>query len=144
MCLLHKDEKSTPPPRPHHHHYHVDEGWGQRRSYLLNDLKLCLNSGKSLYFPSQEKLIKTCVQRYSPTPLPKLCSNLLPPPPAPRHLQIRLVRPSLTFLGHHTLLIWQNWLNFAPAFSVTAIFLETATTPPREVQNFPPPPNWGP
>ena len=32
-----------------------------------------------------------------------------PPPLPPRHLKIRLVRPSLTFLGHHALLIWKDW-----------------------------------
>ena len=67
--------------------------------------------------------------RDTPTPPPKLGSNL-PPPPTPRHLKIRLVRPSLTFLGHHTLLIWQDWLVFTAVFSVTSIYLENATTPP--------------
>ena len=47
-----------------------------------------------------------------------------------RHLKIRLVRPSLTFLGHDTLLIWQDWLVFTAVFSVTSIYLENATTPP--------------
>ena len=31
----------------------------------------------------------------------------------PGHLKIRLVRPGLTFLGHHTLLIWQDQLNIS-------------------------------
>ena len=33
--------------------------------------------------------------------------------PPPRPLKNRLVRPSLTFLGHHTLLTWQDRLNFS-------------------------------
>ena len=68
----------------------------------------------------------------TPTPPPKLSSSLppTPPPHPPRHLKIRLVRPSLTFLGHHTLLIWQDWLVFTAVFSVRSIYLENATTPP--------------
>ena len=110
-------------------HYHGDEGWGQRRTYSLNDLKLCQTSGKSLYFPSQEKLPLSWVQTF-------------PPPPPSRHLRIRLVRPSLTFLGHQTLLVWQDWLVFTAVFSVTLIYLENATTPPPWVKNFPP--DWDP
>ena len=80
----------------------------------------------SLYFPSQEKLIQTCIQRYAhPSQI-----VFKPPPPPQRHLKIRLVRPSYTFLGYHTLLIWQDQLNFTAFFSVTAIYLETATPPP--------------
>ena len=55
---------------------------------------------------SQEKPTQTCVQ--TPTPPHKVCSNL-----PPRPLKNRLVRPSLTFLGHHTLLTWQDRLNFS-------------------------------
>ena len=55
---------------------------------------------------SQEKPTQTCVQ--IPTPPHKVCSNL-----PPRPLKNRLVRPSLTFLGHHTLLTWQDRLNFS-------------------------------
>ena len=55
---------------------------------------------------------------------------------------IRLVRPSLTFLGHHTLLIWQDWLVFTAVFSVTSIYLENATTPPPIYKISPP--DWGP
>ena len=71
-------------------------------------------------------------------PLPLNWVQTSPPPPTPRHLKIRLVRPSLTFLGHHTLLIWQDWLVFTAVFSVTSIYLENATTPPPWVQNCPP------
>ena len=63
------------------------------------------------------------------------------PPPNPRHLKIRLVRPSFTFLGHHTLLIWQDWLVFTAVFSVTSIYLENATTPPPKYKI--PPPRLG-
>ena len=55
---------------------------------------------------SQEKPTQTCVQ--TPTPPHKVCSNL-----PPRPLKNRLVRPSLTFLWHHTLLTWQDRLNFS-------------------------------
>ena len=55
---------------------------------------------------SQEKPTQTCVQ--TPTPPHKVCSNL-----PPRPLKNRLVRPSLTFLGHRTLLTWQDRLNFS-------------------------------
>ena len=57
------------------------------------------------FFPHKRNLYKHAY-RDTTTPPPKLCSNL---PPPPRHLKIRLVRPSLTFLGHHTLLIWQMY-----------------------------------
>ena len=63
-------------------------------------------------------------------PFPLSCVQTSLPPPPPSHLKISLVRPSLTFLGHHTLLIWQDRLNFTAFFQVTAIYLETATTPP--------------
>ena len=76
--------------------------------------------------------------RDTPTPPPKLGSNL--PPPPPRHLKIRLVRPSLTLLGHHALLMWQNWLIFTVVFSVTSIYLENATTPPPKYKITPSPP----
>ena len=54
----------------------------------------------------QGKPIQTWVQ--TPTPPHKVCSNL-----PPRPLKNRLVRPGLTFLGHHTLLIWQDQLNIS-------------------------------
>ena len=78
-------------------------------------------------FPHKRNLYKHAY-RDTPTPPPKLCSTL--PPPPPRHLKTRLVRRSLTFLGHHTLFMWEDRLKFTAFFSVTAIYLETATTPP--------------
>ena len=72
------------------------------------------------FFPHKRNLYKHAY-RDTPTPPPKLCST----PPPPRHLKIRLVRPSLTFQ-----LIWQDRLIFTAVFSVKSIYLETATTPP--------------
>ena len=59
-------------------------------------------------------------------------------PRPPRHLKISLVRPSLSWDITPYSLIWQDRLNFTAFFSVTAIYLETATTPPPLAQNFPP------
>ena len=112
----------------------------------LNSLKQCLKSCSSFLQVDVLIIYKTCAyytrtkNQLTRETYKNMRTEILPPlslscvqtsSPPPRHLQSRLVRPSLTFLGHHTLLIWQNWLNFvnfAPAFSVTAIFLETATT----------------
>ena len=77
-------------------------------------------------FPHKRNLYKHAY-RDRPTPPPKLCLTC---PPPPRHLKIRLIRRSLTFLGHHTLFIREDRLNFTVFFSVTAIYLEAATTPP--------------
>ena len=110
-----------PPPLPHHHHHHHylgDEGW---RSYSLNDLKLCQNSGKGIVFSLTRETYTNMRTGILP-PLPLSCVQ---PPPPPRHLKIRLVRPSLTFQ-----LIWQDRLIFTAVFSVKSIYLETATTPP--------------
>ena len=74
-------------------------------------------------------------------PLPLSWVQTSPPPP--RHLKIRLVRPSLTLLGHHALLMWQNRLIFTVVFSVTSIYLENATTPPPKYKITPSPPWLG-
>ena len=85
-------------------------------------------------FP-HKRILYNHAYRDTPTPPRMLCSNL---PLAP----LTLVRPSLTALGHHALLIWQDWLNFTAFFSITAVYLETPTTSPPRVQNSLP--DWGP
>ena len=105
---------------------------------MLNDLKLCQNSGKVIVF-SLTRETYTNMRKEIVPPLPLSCVQ---PPPPQRHFKIRLVRRSLTFLRHHTLFIWEDRLNFTAFFSVTAIYLETATTPPPKYKI--PPHDWGP
>ena len=88
-------------------------------------------------FPHKRNLYKHGYRDTPTTPPPPL-SWVQTFPPSSCHLKIRLVRPSLTFLGHHTLLIWQDWLVFTAVFSVTSIYLENATTHAPLSTKFPP------
>ena len=89
----------------------------------LNSLKKCLINKSCRLFPQVDvlKMYKTCtyytwtknhkrnLHKHAYRLRPLLIRCVLPPRP----LKNRLVRPSLTFLGHHTLLTWQDQLNIS-------------------------------
>ena len=133
--------RNTAPPPPPPSHSPAPLPW---RLGMTSEEKLITkiwNYAKipesSLYFPSQDKLIQTCAQRYNVLPpLPLSCFQIFPPPHLESYISLTY-SCSWTSLGHHALLIWQDWLNCTVFFSIKAVYLETETTPPPEYKFLP-------
>ena len=128
--------KISPPPHPHPQP--LPWRWGMRSEEKLfaKWFEIMPNFRKVIVFSLTRETCTNMGTEILPPPPPLSWVQTFPPSSC--HLKIRLVRPSLTFLGHHTLLIWQDWLVFTAVFSVTSIYLENATTHTPLSTKFPP------